>query len=67
MVYVAVGEIPEEDRRPCGTYDNPEPANSEAMGMANGSTATVLSTTSRREFHWSRPDDPPWPSAGPAG
>jgi hypothetical protein len=56
MVYVAVGEIPEEDRRPCGTYDNPEPANCEAMRMANGSTATVLSTTSRREFHWARPD-----------
>ena len=26
MVYVAVGDIPEVDRLPCGMYDNPEPA-----------------------------------------
>jgi hypothetical protein len=56
VVYVAVGDIPEEDRRPCGSYDNPEPAYCEAVRMVNGSTATVLSTPSRREFHWSRPD-----------
>jgi hypothetical protein len=61
MVYVAVGDIPEADRRPCGSYDNPEPATCETMRMVNGSSATVLSTPSRREFHWSRPD------AGAAG
>jgi hypothetical protein len=56
MVYVAVGDIPQPDRLPCGTYNNPEPAMCHVMPMANGSSATVLSTTSRRELHWSRPD-----------
>jgi hypothetical protein len=53
MVYVAVGDIPEADRLPCGRYDNPEPARCQVVLMSNGSSATVLSNAKRREFHWS--------------
>ena len=56
MVYVAVGDVASPDRVPCGSYHNPAPATCDVVAISDGSSATVLSTSSRRELHWSRPD-----------
>lgn len=41
-VYVAVGNIPEADRFPCGHYDNPGPSACRTLTMPDGSPAQVL-------------------------
>ena len=56
MVYVGVGNKPEADRRPCGTYDYPGPATCRTVSMPDQSPAQVLTNPDRLEVHWSRQD-----------
>jgi hypothetical protein len=56
MVYVGVGDQPEEFRLPCGHYDYPGPSNCRTVTMPDQSPAQVLTNPDRREVHWSRPD-----------
>jgi len=56
MVYVAVGNIPQPDRLPCGQYDNPGASDCHSHAMPDHSQAEVLLNPDRLELHWPRPD-----------
>jgi hypothetical protein len=56
MLYLGVGNIPAADRLGCGQYDYQGTRKCTTATLPNGQPAVEMSSPTRLEVHWSRPD-----------